>query len=122
MEVITGVEAPEYLRGPYVGKEGIVDATTKNIATPVRDGTRHKVQDTKVESCSNEDSTKTQDNHKRLEKNSENVESETESKEAKASPVPVGPKIGQVVQVWFGRKKISPKGSKEAEDNQIEVE
>ena len=92
MEVITGAEAPEYLRGPYARKEGIAGATTKNIAIPVRDGTRHKVQDTKVESCSNEDSTKTQDNHKRLEKNSENVESETESEGVK--PVPVGPKKG----------------------------
>jgi hypothetical protein len=73
------------------------------------------VQDTKVESCPSKDSTKTQNNHKRLEKNSKNVESETESEEAKASPVPVGPKRGQVVQVWFGRKKRSPRGSKEAE-------
>ena len=59
MEVIMGAEAPEYLRGLYAGKEGIVGAITKNIATPVRNGTRHKVQDTKVESCPNKDSTKT---------------------------------------------------------------
>ncbi len=96
-------------------------ATTKNFATPVRDGTRHKVQDTKIESCPNKDSTKTQDNRKRLEKNSEKVEFETKSEEAKASPVPVGLKRGQVVQVWFGRKKRSPRGSKGAEDNQIEA-
>ena len=120
MEVITGAEAPEYLRGPYARKEGIAGATTKNIAIPVRDGTRHKVQDTKVESCPNKDSTETQDNHKRLEKNNKNVESEIESEEAKASPV--GPKKGQVVQVWFGRKKRSPRGNKAAEDNQIKVE
>ena len=94
MEVITGAEAPEYLRGPYARKEGIAGATTKNIAIPVRDGTRHKVQDTKVESCPNKDSTETQDNHKRLEKNNKNVESETKSKEVKASPIPVGPKTG----------------------------
>jgi hypothetical protein len=122
MEVITGAKAPEYLRGPYVGKEGIAGATTKNIATPVRNGTNHRVQNTKVKSCPNKDSTKTQNNHKSLEKNSENVESETESEEAKASPKPVGPKRGQVVQVWFGRKKRSPRGSKEAEGNQIEAE
>ena len=115
MEVITGAEAPEYLRGPYVGEEGIAGAITKNVATPTRNGIRHKVQDIKVESCPNKDSTKTQDNHKWLEKNNENVELETESEEAKTLPVPTGPKRGQVVLVWFGRKKRSPKGSKEAE-------
>ena len=112
MEVITRAEAPEYLRGPYIGAKGIVGAITKNVATLVRN---HKVQVTKVESCPNKDSTKTQDNHKRLEKNSENVESETESEEAKTLSVPIGPKRGQVVQVWFGSKKRSPRGSKEAE-------
>ena len=109
-----GVEALEYLRGPYARKEGIAGAITKNIATPIRNGTNHKVKNTKVKSCPNKDSTKTQDNHKWLEKNSENVESETESEEAKTLPIPVGPKKGQVVQVWFGRKKRSPRGSKEA--------
>ena len=112
MEVITRAEAPEYLRGPYIGAKGIVGAITKNVATLVRN---HKVQVTKVESCPNKDSTKTQDNHKRLEKNSENVESETESEEAKTLSVPIGPKRGQVVQVWFGSKNRSPRGSKEAE-------
>ena len=91
MEVITGAEAPEYLRRPYVGEESIAGVITKNVATPVRN---YKGQDTKVESCPNKDSTKTQDNHKWLEKNSENVESETESKEAKTLPVPIGPKRG----------------------------
>ena len=43
MEVITGVEAPEYLRGPYVGEESIVGAITKNVATPIRI-TRGKTQ------------------------------------------------------------------------------
>ena len=73
MEVITGAEAPKYLRGPYAGKDSITGATTKNILTPVRNGTSHKVQNTKVKSCPNKDSIKTQDNHKCLEKNSENV-------------------------------------------------
>ena len=94
MEVITGAEAPKYLRGPYVGEDGIVDAITKNVATPVGNGIRHKVQDSKVKLCPNKDSSKIQDNHKRLEKNSENVESETESEEAKILQAPVGPKRG----------------------------
>ncbi len=97
MEVIKGAEAFEYLRGPYAGKEGIAGAITKNIAKPVRNGTRHKVQDTKVESYPSKDSIKTPDNRKRLKKNSENVELETESEEARISPIPVGPKKGQVV-------------------------
>ena len=92
MEVITGAEAPEYLRGPYARKEGIAGATTKSIVTLVKGDTRHKRQDAKVKSCPNKDSTKSQNNHKRLEKNSENVESETESEGVK--PVPVGPKKG----------------------------
>jgi hypothetical protein len=92
MEVITGAEAPEYLRGPYAGKEGIASATTKSIVTPVKGDTRHKGQDAKVESCPNKDSTKSQNNHKRLEKNSKNVESETKSEGVK--PVLVGPKKG----------------------------
>jgi hypothetical protein len=114
MEVITGAEAPEYLRGPYAKKVDTAVTTTKNIATPVKGDTGHKVQDTRVELYPNKDSTNTQDNHKLLEKNSENVESETESEETKALPAPVGPRRGQVVQVWFGRKKKSPRGSKEA--------
>ena len=32
------------------------------------------------------------------------------------------PQKGQMVQVWFGRKKRSSKGRKEAEDNRIEAE
>jgi hypothetical protein len=112
----------EYLRGHYAGKEDITGATTKNIAAPIINGTSHKVQNTKTKPCQNKDSTRTQDNHKRLEKNSENVESELESEEAKTSQIPVGPQKGQVVQVWFGKKKRNPRGRKEAEDNQIEVE
>ena len=95
MEVITGAEGPEYLRGPYVGKEGIAGATIKNIATPIRNGTR--IQQ------------KGQDNHKCLEKSSENVELETGSEEAKTSQKLVGPQRGQVVQVWFGKEK-KPEG------------
>ena len=73
MEVITRAEVPEYLRGPYTEKEDITSATTKNVAAPIKNGTSHKVQNTKVKSCPNKDSIKTQDNHKCLEKNSENV-------------------------------------------------
>ena len=45
-----------------------------------------------------------------------------ESEEAKASQMPVWPQKGQVVQAWFGRKKRSPRGRKEVEDNLIEAE
>ena len=55
-------------------------------------------------------------------KGSENVESEMESEEAKASQMPVWPQKGQVVQVWFDRKKRSLRGRKEVEDNLIEAE
>jgi hypothetical protein len=115
MEVITGAEAPKYLRRPYVGEDDIVGAITKNVATPVGNGIRHKVQDSKDELCPNKDSIKIQANRKRLEKNSENVESETESEEAKTLQELIGPKRGQVVQVWFGKKRRSPRGSKEPE-------
>ena len=83
MEVITGAKAPEYLRGPYAGKEDITGATTKNIATPIINSTSHKVQNTETKPCQNKDLMRTQNNHKRLEKNSENAESKTESEEAK---------------------------------------
>ena len=119
MEVITGAEAPEYLRGPYVGKEDIIGTTTTNITTLRINGTGHKVQNTETKPCQTKDSTRT---HKRLEKNSENLESETESKEPKISQAPVGPQKGQVVHVWFGRKKRSLRCRKEAKDNQIEAE
>ena len=114
MEVITGAETPEYLRGPYGGENGTAVTTTKNIATRVKGDTGHTVQDTRAESYPNKNSKETQDKHKRLEKNSKSVESETESKEIKALPAPVGPRRGQVVQVWFGRKKRSSRGNKEA--------
>uniref|UniRef100_A0A2N9GH53 Reverse transcriptase domain-containing protein n=1 Tax=Fagus sylvatica TaxID=28930 RepID=A0A2N9GH53_FAGSY len=103
-------------------KEDITGATTKNIATPRINGTSHKLQNTETKPCQSKDSTKTQDSHKRLEKNSENAESETEYEEAKTSRILVGPQKSQVVQVWFGRKKRSPRGRKEAEDNLIEAE
>jgi hypothetical protein len=91
MEVITGVEAPKYLRGPYARKEDIIGATTKNIATPIINGTSHKLQNTETKPCQSKDLTRTQDNHKCLEKSSENAELETESEEAKTSRIPVGP-------------------------------
>ena len=94
MEVITGVEVPKYLKGNYAGKEDITGATTKNIAAPIINGTSHKVQNTETKPCQNKDSTRTQDNQKRLEKNSKNAESETESEEAKTSQIPVGPQKG----------------------------
>ena len=94
MEVITGAEALKYLRGPYVRKDGIAGAITENVAMPVGNGTRHKVQDSKAESYPNKDSTKNQDNHKRLEKNSENGELEIESEENKAFLAPIGLRRG----------------------------
>ena len=39
----------------------------------------------------------------------------------KTSRILVGPQKGQVVHVWFGKKKRSLRGGKEAEDNQIEA-
>jgi hypothetical protein len=66
--------------------------------------------------------TGTRDNHKHLEKGSENAELETKSEEAKTSQIPVGPQKGQVMQVWFGRKKRSSRGKKEGKDNLIEAE
>jgi hypothetical protein len=51
MEVITGVEAPEYLKGPYTRKEDAIGATTKNIATPIVNGASHKVQSTGAKPC-----------------------------------------------------------------------
>uniref|UniRef100_A0A2N9FYZ2 Uncharacterized protein n=1 Tax=Fagus sylvatica TaxID=28930 RepID=A0A2N9FYZ2_FAGSY len=71
MEVITGAEAPEYLKGPYVKKEDTIDTPAKDIAIPImKNDIGHKVQST----------------------------------------------------VWFGRKKRSPKGRKEAKDNSIKAE
>ena len=69
MEVITGAEAPEYLREPYAKKVGTAVTTTKNITTPVKGDTGHKVQDSRVESYPNKDSTKTQDNCRHRRKN-----------------------------------------------------
>ena len=120
MEVITGAEAPKYLRRLYVGKEDITGATTKNTIAPIKNGTSHKVQNTETKPCQDKDSTRTQDNHKHLEKNNDNVKSEIEYEEAKTSQVLVRPQKGQMVQVWFDIKKRSPRGMTEAEDNQIE--
>ena len=44
-----------------------------------------------------------------------------EFEEIKTSQMPVWPQKGQVVQVWFGRKKRSLRGRKEAEDNLIKA-
>ena len=47
MEVITGAEAPEYLKGPYVRKEDIIDIPTKDIVIPImKNGIGHRVQST----------------------------------------------------------------------------
>jgi hypothetical protein len=114
MEIITGAEALEYLRGPHIRENGVGVATTKHIVTPVKRDIGYKVQDIKAELYSNRNSTETRANHKRLEKNSEKDELETEPEENKVLSAPVRPRKGQMVQVWFGRKKRSPRGSKEA--------
>ena len=45
MEVITGAEAPEYLKGPYARKEDTVDTPAKDIAMPIiKNGIGHRVQ------------------------------------------------------------------------------
>ena len=45
MEVITGAEAPEYLKGPYVRKEDIIDIPTKDIVIPImKNGRGHRMQ------------------------------------------------------------------------------
>ena len=85
-------------------------------------GAGHKVQSTVAKPCRGKNLEGTRDNHKLLEKGSENAESETESEEVKTSHTPLWPQKGQMVQVWFGRKKRSLRGKKEAQDNLIEVE
>ena len=105
MEVITGAKAPEYLRGHYARKEDIIGATTKNIATPIINDISHKLQNTETKPCQSKDSTRTQDNHKRLEKNSENVESETESEEAKTSRIPIGPQKAKWYRFGLAERK-----------------
>ena len=122
MEMITGAEAPEYLKGPYARKEDTIGAPTKDIAAPTMNGVGHKVQSMVAKPCWGKDLEGTRDNHKRLEKGSENAESKTESEEVKTSHTPMWPQKGQMVQVWFGRKKRSSRGRKEAQDNLIEAE
>jgi hypothetical protein len=51
MEVIMEAEAPEYLKGPYAGKQDITGAATKNIATPIINVTSHKVQNIETKPC-----------------------------------------------------------------------
>uniref|UniRef100_A0A2N9IVJ4 Uncharacterized protein n=1 Tax=Fagus sylvatica TaxID=28930 RepID=A0A2N9IVJ4_FAGSY len=98
MEMITGAEAPEYLKGPCAKKEDTIGAPTKDIATPTMNGVGHKVQSTVAKPCRGKDLEGTRENHKRLEKGSENAESETESEEVKTSHTPMWPQKGQMVQ------------------------
>uniref|UniRef100_A0A2N9IUX1 Uncharacterized protein n=1 Tax=Fagus sylvatica TaxID=28930 RepID=A0A2N9IUX1_FAGSY len=98
MEMITGAEAPEYLKRPCAKKEDTIGAPTKDIATPTMNGVGHKVQSTVAKPCRGKDLEGTRDNHKRLEKGSENAESETESEEVKTSHTPMWPQKGQMVQ------------------------
>ena len=47
MEVITGAETPEYLKGPYVQKEDTIDTPAKDIVIPImKNGIGHRVQST----------------------------------------------------------------------------
>jgi hypothetical protein len=123
MEVITGAEAPEYLKGPCTRKEDTIDTPTKDIVIPIKkDGISHRVQSMVTEPYRGKGLEKTRDDHKRLEKGSENTESETKSEKVKASYMPIQPQNFQTVQVWFGRKKRSPRGRKEAQDSSVEAE
>ena len=51
MEMITGAEAPEYLKGPYARKEDTIGAPTKDIAAPTMNGVGHKVQSMVAKPC-----------------------------------------------------------------------
>jgi hypothetical protein len=51
MEVITGAEALEYLKGPYARREDTIGVTTKDIATPTMNGAGHKVQSMVAKPC-----------------------------------------------------------------------
>ena len=130
MEVITGVEAPEYLKEPYIrGRKEDIAITLakdeKDVAIPiVRNDISHKMQTTITKPHRGKEPKKIQNDHKRLEKESENIESEAESKKVNTSSshVPILPLNYQTVQVWFGKKKQSLRGKKEAQDNSIEEE
>ena len=50
------------------------------------------------------------------------LKSETESEKVKTAYMPILLQNCQTVQVWFGRKKRSPRGRKEAQDNSIKAE
>jgi hypothetical protein len=119
MEVITGAKAPEYLKGPYIQKEDTTNTLAKDTAIPImKNGIGHRMQSTITKPYQGKEPEKTRNDHKRLEKGSEN----TESEKVKTSYVPILPQNYQTVQVWFGRKKRSPRGRKEAQDNSIKVE
>ncbi len=120
MEVITGAEAPEYLKGPYIQnrKEDIAITMTKdekNADIPiVRDNISHKIQSTTTKPHRGKEPEKIRNDHKCLEKVSENFESETEFKKinTSSSHTPILPQNYQTVQVWFGKRKRSPRGKK----------
>ena len=123
MEVITGAKAPEYLKGPYIQKEDTTNTLAKDTAIPImKNGIGHRMQSTITKPYQGKEPEKTRNDHKRLEKGGENTESETESEKVKTSYVPILPQNYQIVQVWFGRKKRSPRGRKEVQDNSIKVE
>ena len=45
MEVITGAEAPEYLKGPYIQKEDTTITLAKDTAIPImKSGIGHRMQ------------------------------------------------------------------------------
>jgi hypothetical protein len=106
MDVITGVEALEYLKGPYIQKKDTTNTLARDIAIPImKNGIGHKMQSTITKPHQDKEPKKTQNDHKRLEKGSENTKSETESEKVKTSCVPILPQNYEIVQVWFGRKK-----------------
>ncbi len=84
MEVITGAEAPEYLKGPYVQKEDTINIPTKDIVIPImKNGRGHRMQSMVTKPYRGKESKKTRNDHRCLEKDNENIESETESKKVK---------------------------------------
>jgi hypothetical protein len=92
MEVIIGAEAPEYLKRPYAWKEDTVDTPAKDIVmTKIKNGIGHKVQSTVTKPYRGKDLKKTRDDHKCLEKGSENTKSKAESEKVKTAYMPILP-------------------------------
>ena len=124
MEVITGAEAPEYLKRPYVqNKEEDTAITMEKDEEDVAVMMAGKIQSTITKPQQGKEPEKIRNDHKRLEKGSKDFESETESEKINtiSSHVPILSQGYQTVQVWFGRKKRSPRGKKEEQKELIKA-